>query len=93
MCARIDVSDSAGTAIASAVLKDFEGIGDSNLVEVTDYRQFSRRYTLYFETFWTVFLPCQFFHVTIFAKQLVLLEELLLEIDQCFGVYTRDPMQ
>ena len=38
MCKRFDESDSAGTAIASAVLKDFEVIGDVNLAEVIDYR-------------------------------------------------------
>ena len=35
---RFDASDSAGAAIASAVLKDFEVIGDVNLAKVIDYR-------------------------------------------------------
>ena len=49
MCERFGVSDSAGAAIASVLLKDFEVIGDDNLVE--------DNYRFYFETVWTVFLP------------------------------------
>ena len=52
MCERFDVSDSAGAAIASAVLNDFEVIGDDNLA--------GDNYRLYFETVLTAFLPCQF---------------------------------
>ena len=44
-----DVSDSAGAAIASAVSKDFEVIGDDNLAE--------GNHRLYFETVRTAFLP------------------------------------
>ena len=52
MCKRFNVSDSAGAAIASAVLNDFEVIGDDNSA--------GDNYRLYFETVWTAFLPCQF---------------------------------
>ena len=38
MCKRFNACNSAGAAIASAVLKDFEVIGDVNLAEVIDYR-------------------------------------------------------
>ena len=38
MCKRFDASDSAGAAIASAVLKDFKVIGDVNLAEAIDCR-------------------------------------------------------
>ena len=48
MCERYNVSDSAGAVIASAVLNDFEVIGDDNST-VDNYR-------LYFKTVW----PCQF---------------------------------
>ena len=60
MFERFDVSDSAGAAIASAVLKDFEVIDNS--AEGIGFRQFSRRYMprFYFETVWTAFFPCQF---------------------------------
>ena len=52
MCERFDVSDSAGATIASALLKDFEVIGDDNSA--------GDNYRLCFETVWTSFLPCQF---------------------------------
>ena len=42
MCERFDVSDSAGAAIASALLKDFEVVGDDNSA--------GDNYGLYFET-------------------------------------------
>ena len=49
MCERFNVSDSAGAAIASAVLNDFEVLGDNNSA--------GDNYRLYFETVW----PCQLF--------------------------------
>ena len=52
MCERFNVSDSVGVAIASAVLNDFEVIGDDNSA--------GDNYRLYFEAVWTTFLPCQF---------------------------------
>ena len=39
------------------------------------------------------FVHANFVHAIIFAKHLVLLERLLLEIDQCFRICTRDPTQ
>ena len=39
------------------------------------------------------FCHANFVHAIIFAKHLVLLEGLLLEIDQCFRICTRDPTQ
>ena len=52
MCERFDVFDSAGAAIVSAVLNDFEVIADDNSA--------GDNYRLYFETVRTAFLPCQF---------------------------------
>ena len=52
MCEGSNVSDSAGAAIASAVLNDFEVIDDDNSA--------GDNYRLYFETVRTAFLPCQF---------------------------------
>ena len=57
MCERFDVSDSAGAAIASAVLNDFEVIGDDNSA--------GDNYSLYFETVWTAFL--QYVNTYIYA--------------------------
>ena len=42
MCERFDVSDRAGAAIASAVLKDFWVIDDGNLADVIDRSKLSR---------------------------------------------------
>ena len=42
MCKRFDVSDRAGAAIASAVLKDFGVIDDSNLADVIDRSKLRR---------------------------------------------------
>ena len=43
MCERVDVSDHAGAATASAILKDFEVIGDDNFAEVVLWPMFSAK--------------------------------------------------
>ena len=43
MCERFNVSDRAGAAIASAVLKDFGVIDDSTLENVIDRRKLRRK--------------------------------------------------